>query len=86
MQAYELRAEARDWAGALVPLAAIADSLPDDRLAPLARQRAGEAYLELGDARHALAQFEDCLVRYPKAWNAAEVRRHVERLRKERRL
>ena len=37
------------------------------------------------DAR-ALAQYEECLARYPKAWNAPEVRRAVETLRRERRF
>jgi len=64
----------------------VCDSLADDRLAPLARQRAGDAYSQLGDDTHALAQYEECLARYPRAWNSAEVRRRVERLRKERRL
>jgi len=81
-----LRGEAGDWRGALVPLAMVADSLPGDRLAPLARQRAGEAWLRLGDPRRALEQFEECLARYPRAWNAAEVRRQAERLRRELRL
>ncbi len=86
MDAYTSRAAAREWREALVPLAAIADSLPGDRLAPLARQRAGEAWLALGDERRALGEFEECLARYPKAWNSPEVRRQVERLRKERHL
>jgi predicted negative regulator of RcsB-dependent stress response len=55
-------------------------------LAPLARQRAGDAYLSLGDETRALAQYEECLARYPRAWNSAEVRRRVEKLRRERRL
>jgi tetratricopeptide (TPR) repeat protein len=77
------RAAAGDAAGALAPLRAVADSLPDDRLAPLARQRAGDLYLgPLHDAAAALAQYEECLARYPRAWNAAEVRRVVERLRR----
>ena len=66
MLASEVRADARDWRAALVPLLAIADSLPGDRLAPLARERAGDAYLALGDARAARAQFEECLARYPQ--------------------
>ena len=82
----ELRGEAKDWSGALVPFMVVADSLPGDRLASVARQRAGEAWLRLGDQRKALAQFEECLARYPRAWNAAEVRRQVERLRRETRL
>lgn len=86
LQVAELRGEAKDWSAALVPLLAVADSLPGDRLAPVARQRAGEAWLRLGDARRALDQFEECLARYPRAWNAPEVRRHVERLRRELRL
>ncbi len=84
MEAYTSRATAAEWSAALAPLAAIADSLPGDRLAPLARQRAGEAWLKLGDERRALAEFEECLARYPKAWNSPEVRRQVERMRKER--
>ena len=49
-----LRMEANDARGALVPLLAVGDSLADDRLAPLARQRAGDAYTALGDDTHAL--------------------------------
>jgi len=79
-----MRMEAGDARGALIPLLVVCDSLADDRLAPTARQRAGEAYMALGDAKHALAQYEECLARYPRAWNSAEVRRRVERLRKER--
>jgi tetratricopeptide (TPR) repeat protein len=86
LQAAELRAEIQDWSGALPPLLAVADSLPGDRLAPLARQRAGEALLAMGNPRGALQQFEECLARYPRAWNAPEVRRQVERLRRESRL
>ncbi len=81
-----LRAEAGDLRGALVPLLVIGDSLADDRLAPLARQRAGDAYAALGEDKNALAQYEECLARYPRAWNSAEVRRRVERLRREKRL
>lgn len=86
LAASELRDLAGDRPGALLPLLAVADSLPGDRLAPLARQRAGEVLLRMGDARRALAQFEECLARYPRAWNAPEVRRRVEQLRKESRL
>jgi len=81
-----LKLEAGDPHAALVPLLVVCDSLADDRLAPAARQRAGEAYLALGDEKNALAQYEECLARYPRAWNSAEVRRRVERLRKDRRL
>ena len=77
-----LKLESGDARGALVPLLVIADSLASDRLAPLARQRAGDAYSALGDDRSALHQYEECLARYPRAWNSAEVRRRVERLRK----
>ena len=76
-----------DAASALDPLLAVADSLPGDRLAPVARQRAGDIYrLRLKDDAKALAQYEECLARYPKAWNAPEVRRVVETLRRERRF
>ena len=81
-----LKLETGDPHAALVPLLVVCDSLADDRLAPAARQRAGEAYLALGDEKNALAQYEECLARYPRAWNSAEVRRRVERLRKDRRL
>lgn len=76
-----------DGQGALEPLLAVADSLPDDRLASVARQRAGDVYrLRLGDDAKALAQYEECLARYPKAWNAPEVRRAVEALRRDKRF
>ncbi len=72
---------------ALPPLLAVADSLPEDRLAPLARQRAGDVYrTALEDDAKALQQYEECLARYPKAWNAPEVRRMVEMYRRERRF
>jgi tetratricopeptide (TPR) repeat protein len=81
------RDQAGDGAGALEPLLAVADSLPDDRLASVARQRVGDVYrLRLGDDAKALAQYEECLARYPKAWNAPEVRRVVEALRRDRRF
>jgi hypothetical protein len=81
------RDAAGDAHGALAALLVVADSLPDDRLAPLARQRAGDLYLtRLKDDRAALAQYEECLARYPRAWNAPEVRRAAERLRRDRRV
>jgi hypothetical protein len=86
LQLAELRADAGDWKAALIPLAMVNDSLPDDRLAPVARQRTGEAYLQLQQPKQALAAFEECLARFPRAWNAPEVRRRVERLRREMRL
>lgn len=82
----DARAAQKDFAGALAAAKFVADSLTEDRLAPLARQRAGELLLQMGDARGALAQFEEGLARYPRAWNAPEVRRRVERLRKDTRL
>ena len=89
LEAAELRLEtgdARELRIALGPLLTVCDSLPDDRLAPVARQRAGEVYVALGDPRAAVAQYEECLARYPRAWNSSEVRRRVERLRREKRL
>ncbi len=81
------RATAGDARGALEPLLMLADSLPGDRLAPLARQRAGDLYLDrLKDVPRALTQYEECLTRYPRAWNAAEVWRKLEMLRRDRRL
>lgn len=76
-----------DGKAALEPLLAAADSLPADQLAPLARQRAGDVLRTwYKDDARALAQYEECLSRYPKAWNAPEVRRAVESLRRERRF
>lgn len=86
LRAAEQRLAAKEARAALVPLLAVAESLPGDRLAPRARQRAGDAYLSLGEPGPALNQYEECLARYPRAWNAAEVRRRVEQLRKERRF
>lgn len=77
------RAAAGDAASALEPLLAVADSLPDDRLAPVARERAGDIYLvRLKDPSRAAAQYEECVARYPRAWNAPEVRRKLEQLRR----
>lgn len=84
-QAALLAAAARDDdpQAALLPLLAVADSLPGDRLAPLARQRAGDLYrARLGDEAQAIRQYEECLARYPRAWNAAEVRRSLEQIRR----
>jgi tetratricopeptide (TPR) repeat protein len=76
-----------DAKAAIEPLLAVADSLPGDRLAPLARQKAGDLYrLRLKDDAKALEQYEEFLTSYPKAWNASEVRRVVETLRRERRF
>jgi tetratricopeptide (TPR) repeat protein len=74
-------------ATALEPLLAVAERHPEDRLAPLARQLAGDLYLDrLKDEAGALAQYEECLARYPRAWNAPDVRRKLETLRRERRF
>jgi tetratricopeptide (TPR) repeat protein len=75
-------ARADDPRAALEPLLAVADSLPGDRLAPIARQRAGDLYhTRLDDPAEAAKQYEECLARYPRAWNAAEVRRRLEQLK-----
>lgn len=82
-----LRETTGDGKAALEPLLALAEGLPDDRLAPLARQRAGDVYrVWYRDDAKALEQYEECLARYPKAWNTPEVRRWVETLRRERRF
>lgn len=79
------REAAGDVTGALEPLLAVAEQRPDDRLASLSRQRAGDIYLfKLKDDVKAEAQYEECLTRYPRAWNAAEVRRRVESIRRRR--
>jgi len=80
------RAAAGDLAAALEPLLAVADSMPDGRLAPVARDRAGDLYVRLKDDSRAAAQYEECLSRYPKSWNAPEVRRKLEALRRDRRF
>jgi tetratricopeptide (TPR) repeat protein len=80
------RSAAGDAAGALEPLLAVADSLPDDRLAPVARDHAGDIYVRLKDDSRAAAQYEECLSRYPKSWNAPEVRRKLEALRRDKRF
>jgi hypothetical protein len=65
----------------------VADSLPGDRLAPLARQRAGDLYLgKLHDETRAIEQYEACVAVYPRAWNAPEVRRRLDELRRSRRF
>ena len=70
---------------ALVPILALANQLPDDRLAPVAREMAGDIYLfKLKRQPEAIAQYEECLTRYPRAWNSAEVRRRLEALKKGR--
>lgn len=81
------RLSAGDTKAALEPLLAVADSLPEHRLAPLARQRAGDLYRDqLRDPRHAIEQYEACLTRYPGAWNAPAVRRSLEALRRDQRF
>ncbi len=81
------RENAGDARGALEAVLTVADSLPDDRLAPLARQRAGDIYSNrLHDEAHAIEQYEACVARYPRAWNAPEARRRLEELRRSRRF
>ncbi len=81
------REQAGDAKGALGAALAVADSLPDDRLASAARQRAGDLYrVQFKDDAKALAQYEECLARYPRAWNSAEVRRRVELMRRDKRF
>jgi hypothetical protein len=60
---------------------AVAEGAPDDRLAPVARRRAGDAYRKAGNDPLALAQYEELLVRYPRSWLAPETRRLVQELR-----
>jgi tetratricopeptide (TPR) repeat protein len=82
-----LREKAGEGKAALEPLLAVAEGLPNDRLAPIARQRAGDVYRSwYHDDAKALAQYEECLARYPKAWNAPEVRRRLEAIRREGRF
>jgi tetratricopeptide (TPR) repeat protein len=81
-----LREAEGDLPGALLPAQEVAKTLPEDRLAPLARQRAGDLHLKMGNATAAVTEYEECLTRYPRAWNAAEVRRKLEQLRRERRF
>jgi TolA-binding protein len=66
---------------ALTAALLVADSLPESRLAPTARQRAGDLLLAEGKIDEALAQYEELLATYPKSWLAPEVRRQVTRLR-----
>jgi tetratricopeptide (TPR) repeat protein len=81
------REAAGDARGALEPLLALADSLPTARLASRALQRAGEIHANrLGDPARAVELYEECLARYPRAWNAPEVRRQLQALRREQRL
>lgn len=81
------RERSGDARGALALALAVADSLPDDRLAPIARQRAGDIYsYRLKEDALALEQYEACVARYPRAWNAPEVRRRLEELRRTRRF
>jgi tetratricopeptide (TPR) repeat protein len=82
-----LREKGGDGKAALEPLLALAEGIPNDRLAPLARQRAGDVYRTwYHDDAKAVAQYEECLARYPKAWNAPEVRRRLDAIRREKRF
>ena len=60
---------------------AVAETKPDDRLAPTSRRRAGDLLLAAGDPSGALGQYEELLVRYPRSWLAPETRRRVQELR-----
>ncbi len=60
---------------------AVAETVPDDRLAPTARRRAGDLLLAGGDRAGALTQYEELLDRYPRSWLAPETRRRVQALR-----
>jgi len=77
------RVEEARGAGAAARAAAltVAESLPGDRLAPVARKRVGDLDLARGDKASALSQYEEMLARYPRSWLAAEVRRQVTDLR-----
>lgn len=77
------REAAGDARGALEPLLAVADSLPTARVASRALQRAGDLHANrFGDPARAVALYEECLARYPRAWNAPEVRRSLQALRR----
>lgn len=84
-QALLLLSRAEEAQGALgearLAALAVADSLPGDRLAPVARKRVGDLDLARGNRESALAQYEEMLARYPRSWLAAEVRRQVTDLR-----
>ena len=57
---------------------------PKARIAPYALSVVGDIYLkDLGDKKHALATYERLLDEYPENLQSAEVRRTVERLRRE---
>jgi tetratricopeptide (TPR) repeat protein len=60
---------------------AVAEGVPEDRLAAVARRKAGDYYKESGSDALALAQYEELLVRYPRSWLAPETRRLVQELR-----
>ncbi|MEP7028871.1 MAG: hypothetical protein ABI960_09780, partial [Candidatus Eisenbacteria bacterium] len=59
----------------------VAETRPEDRLAALARRKAGDLYRASGRETLALAQYEEMLVRYPRSWLAPETRRLVQELR-----
>jgi hypothetical protein len=60
---------------------AVAEGVPEDRLAAVARRKAGDYNKESGSDALALAQYEELLVRYPRSWLAPETRRLVQELR-----
>ncbi len=59
----------------------VAETHPEDRLAPVGRRKAGDLYHAAGQDALALAQYEELLVRYPRSWLAPETRRLVQDLR-----
>lgn len=69
---------------ALAAALLVSDSLSGDRLAPLARKRAGDLLYSRGRHDEALRQYEEMLARYPRSWLASEVRRRVTELRSRR--
>jgi len=75
-----LEARGRDREAAAKALS-VAETHPDDRLAPVARRKAGDLYRASGQDALALAQYEELLVRYPRSWLAPETRRLVQDLR-----
>jgi len=59
----------------------VAETKPDDRLAPTARKKAGDLYQAAGQDALALAQYDALLLRYPRSWLAPETRRAANELR-----
>ena len=66
---------------ALAAALQMAESLPEARLAPVGRKRAGDLYMDQGQLDEALYQYEELVSRYPDSWLAPEVRRLITELR-----